>query len=97
MEIAGTREAPCLPHRLADAAILEERDRHREPEHRQPGECRQDEEPDEQPHRQEDEHADPEGVERRPARSALTCCEQAGTNVGQGEERSGENEQAGLR
>jgi len=96
MDVTRSCETACLPHRLADAAILEECDRHREPEHRQPGDCRQDEEPDEQPHRQEDEHSDAEGVEHRRPRNALTYGEPAGTDVGEGEEGSGEDEQARL-
>ena len=86
MHVVDAREAARPPQRVPDAGVVVEHRRHRKPREREPGEGRQDEEPDEDPHRQEDQGPDhecgQEAAQSRPpsqdehARADVAECEQ---------------------
>jgi hypothetical protein len=71
VHVIRSGEATGSPYGLADSAPLEERRGDRESGESEPGEGRQDVDPDEKPNRQEDGDADREGREECPARRPL--------------------------
>jgi hypothetical protein len=70
MHVVDARESARPPRRVPDSEVVVEHRRHREPGEREPGEGRQDEEPDEDADRQEDQGPDrecgQEGAQGRP-------------------------------
>ena len=83
-------------HRLHHSPTLEERNRHGEAHEGEPRDRGQDEEPDEEPYRQEGEDADRERVEARAECRPLAGYEHAGTEVCEREERCRQNEDRRL-
>jgi hypothetical protein len=70
MQVVDARESARPPQRVPDSEVAVKHRRHREPGEREPGEGRQDEEPDEDADRQEDQGPDhecgQEGARGRP-------------------------------
>jgi hypothetical protein len=93
---AGLREKRPPPHGFPDAPPLEQCGGHREPGECQPGNGRQDEEPDQHRDREEDDDPDHERGEDVPAARALARRQEAGPDVGEREERRGDDEHARL-
>ncbi len=96
VHVVRTREAAGFSQRIPDASALQERRGNREPREGEPGQRRQDEDPDEHANRQEDDDADRESGQERPARRTRLGSQRASADVGQREERSGDDEQRAL-
>ena len=96
VEVVGAGKPTGSPERLAGPHSLGDHRGHGQPGEGEPGERGQDEEPDEQPHRQEDENPDAEGGHVIAASGPPSEDEHAGGDVADREERSAEEEQRPL-
>jgi hypothetical protein len=96
VDVVDPREAARPSHSFTRAQALGKDRRHREAGEREPRQGREDVEPDEDPHRQEDEDADHErGQEDTPRRPELED-EHARADVAEREERCRQDEESAL-
>jgi hypothetical protein len=96
VRVVRARETTGTPQRVPDPAAFEERSGNREPREGEPGQCGQDEDPDEQADRQEDDDSDSERGQNLPARRTRPGRQHASADVGEREERSGDDKQRRL-
>jgi hypothetical protein len=97
MKVVDAREAARPPQPVPSPAVAVEQRRHREPGEREPGESRQDEEPDEDPDRQEDQGPDRECGQEGAQRGPPAQDEDAGADVTEREEGRCQDEKRPLR
>ena len=96
VEVVGARKAAGSPQRRPGPHSLGNHRGHGEPGEGEPGQCGQDEEPDEQPHRQEDEDSHAEGGRVIAATRPPAEDEDARGDVADCEERSAQEEKGPL-